>query len=73
MAETKPYQIYGAPFSTCTTTVRVALEELKIPYNINTVDFAANEHKSPEYLDKKHPFGQIPVLVRTHTVFMGKF
>ena len=73
MAETQPHQIYGVPFSTCTCTVQVALEELKIPYNINFVNVIANEHKTPEYLEEKNPFGQIPVLVRVRPLSVERF
>ena len=64
MADIKPYTIYGIPGSTCTRAVAVALQELKVPYNIIEVNMRAQEHKSSEYLEPKQPFGQIPVLVR---------
>ena len=73
MDEKKPYRIYGVSFSACTCTVRAALEELKIPYNINFVDVLANGHKTPEYLEEKNPFGQIPVLVRVRPLSVERF
>jgi glutathione S-transferase len=39
----------------------MALEEKNIPFEIQTVDWAVAEHKSPAYLVKQ-PFGVIPYL-----------
>ncbi|EJD00506.1 glutathione S-transferase [Fomitiporia mediterranea MF3/22] len=54
-------KIVGVPVSTCTRAVTVALKEINVPYEIEPVDFA--NMKSNEYIEQKHPFGQIPVLV----------
>lgn len=56
-------KIYGSIISTCTQTVAATLKELKIPFEIVSVDFSTNEQKSENYLTTKQPFGQIPVLV----------
>ncbi|KAL0066314.1 hypothetical protein AAF712_006745 [Marasmius tenuissimus] len=54
-------QLYGSPQSTCTKRVGVVLHEKKIPYEFREIDYAKNEHKSPEYLEKQ-PFGQVPYI-----------
>jgi glutathione S-transferase len=41
--------------------VLMALEEKNIPFELQTIDWAAAEHKSPAYLAKQ-PFGVIPYL-----------
>lgn len=53
--------LYGHPISTCSKRVITVLKEKQIPFDFVTVNFAAGEHKSPEYL-KNQPFGQIPYL-----------
>ncbi|CAE6455908.1 unnamed protein product [Rhizoctonia solani] len=55
--------IHGVAMSTCTKRVITACNELGINYNVVNIDFYAKEHKSPEYLETKNPFGAIPVLV----------
>ncbi|CAE6472752.1 unnamed protein product [Rhizoctonia solani] len=55
--------IHGIAMSTCTQRVVTVCNELGINYKINTIDFAAKEHKSPEYIATKQPFGAVPVLV----------
>ena len=57
------YKIKGIAQSTCTLTVTAAFEEIGVKYEIDTVDFATGEHKSPAYLEKYQPFGQIPALI----------
>ncbi|CAE6460961.1 unnamed protein product, partial [Rhizoctonia solani] len=37
--------------------------ELGVKYQVVNIDFLAKEHKSPEYIATKQPFGAIPVLV----------
>lgn len=37
--------------------------ELGLKYELVTVNLMAGEQKSPEYIENKHPFGIIPVLV----------
>jgi len=54
--------IVGVAMSTCTRRVLTVLEEIKIPYTLQPVDFAKGEHKTPEYLQKHQPFGVIPAL-----------
>lgn len=56
-------KIFGAPYSIATQTVLVTLKELKLPYELVFVDLFKGEHKAPEYVSTKQPFGQIPVLV----------
>ncbi|KAF8597094.1 glutathione S-transferase [Ceratobasidium sp. AG-I] len=56
-------KLYGIPMSTCTQRVAVVCNELGIDYELMTVDMANGEHKSPEYLENKQPFGAVPVLV----------
>ncbi|KAG8686774.1 hypothetical protein FRC08_012325 [Ceratobasidium sp. 394] len=56
-------QIYGVPLSTCTKRVMTICNELGINYEISTVDLFKGEHKAPEYVSSKQPFGAIPVIV----------
>ncbi|KAG8735840.1 hypothetical protein FRC10_010088 [Ceratobasidium sp. 414] len=56
-------KIYGATLSTCTKRVMTICNELGVNYEISTIDFFKGEHKAPEYVASKHPFGLIPVLV----------
>jgi glutathione S-transferase len=41
---------------------RWLLEEMGVPYELVTLDFSKNEHKTADYL-KIHPHGQVPALV----------
>lgn len=54
--------LIGSPFSTCTRRVATVLKEKNVPYVLQPVDFTKGEHKSPDYLATKQPFGQVPVL-----------
>lgn len=42
--------------------VSIALEELKIPYNVNFIDLSKNTQKEPWYL-KINPNGRIPAII----------
>jgi hypothetical protein len=55
----KLYGIYKSPW---VSLVAAILLEKQVPFELVSVDFANEEHKSPEYL-AKHPFGQIPYIV----------
>ena len=55
-------KIVGTAGSTCTRRVLTALEETGTPFDLQTVDFAAGEQKTPEYKQKHQPFGKIPAL-----------
>jgi len=55
------FTIHGSSLSTCTRRVAVVAKELGVPYELKSVNFAAAEHKSDEYLKEKHPFGRVPV------------
>ncbi|KAJ7899785.1 glutathione S-transferase [Mycena leptocephala] len=41
--------------------VALVLAEKQIPFELVAVDFAAKQHKAPEFL-AMHPFGQVPVI-----------
>ena len=58
-------KVHGFPIFAATQVVIVVLKELGVPYEFVIVNYKDGEHKSPEYLEKMHPFGQIPVLVRS--------
>jgi len=51
--------VYGADYSVYTRIVRLALEEKRIPYQLEDVDVFAEDGLSPEYLSRQ-PFGKIP-------------
>ena len=54
-------KLYGNPHSTCTNRVRTVAEELGVPLELVTIDFAKGEHKAPEFVAVQ-PFGQVPYL-----------
>ena len=54
-------QLYGAPFSTCTRKVLMALLETGTPYELNVIDFVKREHKAEPHLSRQ-PFGQVPAI-----------
>ncbi|CAE7087360.1 unnamed protein product [Rhizoctonia solani] len=56
-------KIHGHPFSTCAKRVMATCNEIGLKYEIVMVDLMKKEHKDPEYIETKHPFGAIPVLV----------
>ena len=62
------FKIHGSPRSLYVMLVAAALHETNVPYELVTVDMANKEHKLPQYLDK-HPFGQVPYIVRTFPPF----
>ena len=55
-------KLYGNPHSTCTNRVRTVAEELGVPLELVTIDFAKGEQKAPEHT-KYNPNGRIPTLV----------
>jgi len=57
---------YCHPNSRATTTIWM-LEELDVPHEQIVIDFAANEHRSPEYL-AVNPMGKVPALVNGDAV-----
>ncbi|KAL5522171.1 hypothetical protein ACEPAF_2028 [Sanghuangporus sanghuang] len=56
-------KVHGFPVSGATRAVTLTLQELGVPYELVIVNVKDGEHKSAEYLENMHPFGQIPVLV----------
>ncbi|PYH49586.1 glutathione S-transferase [Aspergillus saccharolyticus JOP 1030-1] len=60
-------KLHGIPMSTCTKRVQIALNEKGVDHELVPVNFAQGEHKSPEYLANKQPFGKVPVLEDTET------
>jgi glutathione S-transferase len=55
-------KLFGRAAYGYTTTVLVTLKEKGLSYQIQEIDTAAKEQKTPEHLER-HPFGKIPVLV----------
>ncbi|CEL56959.1 Glutathione S-transferase PM239X14 OS=Arabidopsis thaliana PE=2 SV=1 [Rhizoctonia solani AG-1 IB] len=55
--------IHGVSMTTSTQRVITACNELGIKFKIVAIDLATGEHKSPEYVETKQPFGATPVLV----------
>lgn len=49
--------------STCTQRVAIVCKEIGIDYELTIVDMANGEHKTPDYVENKQPFGAVPVLV----------
>jgi glutathione S-transferase len=54
-------KLYHSPRSR-SVRARWLLEEIGAPYDLVTLDFAKNEHKTAEYM-KIHPHGAVPALV----------
>ena len=59
--QTKPFTFYFAA-GTCAVAVRIALEEANAPYQLERLDFANQQQRSPEYL-AINPKGRVPALV----------
>lgn len=59
-----PFRLHYAP-DNASLIIRLALEELSVPYDTVRVDRAANAHKSDSYL-LLNPNGLIPVLETPH-------
>lgn len=56
-----PLTLCFAP-GTCALAVRIALEEAQAPYTLQTLDFAAQQQRSPAYL-AINPKGRVPALI----------
>ncbi|PIL35005.1 hypothetical protein GSI_02792 [Ganoderma sinense ZZ0214-1] len=54
-------KLYGHPLATSGHRVQIVLEELNVPYELITLSFEKQDHKSPEYLAHQ-PFGQMPYM-----------
>ena len=54
-------KLYFAP-GVCSTASHIGLEESGAKYDSQTISFAKNEQRSPEYL-KINPRGRVPALV----------
>lgn len=59
-----PLTLYYTP-GTCAQAVRIALEETGAPYQLERVDFSAQQQRSPEYL-AINPKGRVPALMTEH-------
>lgn len=59
-------KLYFNPFSRA-RIARWMLEEVGAPYDLEPIDFAKGEHKSPKYL-AINPMGKLPTLVHRGTV-----
>ncbi|MWD27599.1 glutathione S-transferase [Aquicoccus sp. SCR17] len=60
MSDQDPYRLHYAP-DNASLVIRLALEELGVPYRTVLVDRAAAAQKSPDYL-RLNPAGRIPTL-----------
>ncbi|MFN3376653.1 MAG: glutathione S-transferase family protein [Burkholderiaceae bacterium] len=59
-----PLTLYYTP-GTCALAVRIALEEAGVPYQLERVDFASGQQRTPEYL-AVNPKGRVPALITPH-------
>lgn len=57
-------KIYGYNIPVFTT-----LKELDIPYEYVPVNMKENEHKSKEWIENMHPFGQVPVMIVSSALY----
>ncbi|QRV93594.1 glutathione S-transferase [Ceratobasidium sp. AG-Ba] len=55
-------KLHGIPYSTCTRRVITTCNEIGVKVDLVKVDLAKGEHKTPEFIATKQPFGIIPVL-----------
>jgi glutathione S-transferase len=62
------FKLYGASISSCTRRVMLIAKERNLQYELTPLDFEAEEHKQPPYL-QHHPFGQIPYISVRHVPF----
>jgi glutathione S-transferase len=51
--------VFGASYSVYVRIVRLALEEIGVPYELIEIDIFAKETLPPDYAER-HPFGRIP-------------
>jgi glutathione S-transferase len=51
--------VFGASYSVYVRIVRLALEEIGVPYQLVEIDIFAKETLPPDYAER-HPFGRIP-------------
>jgi glutathione S-transferase len=56
-------KLYGHPESAFTHLVLITLKETSTPYEFHEVDFVARDMHRESYIEK-HPFGQMPYIVR---------
>ncbi len=54
-----PVILHGPAYSTYTRTVRMALEEKGVPYELNEVDVMRGAGAAPDHL-ARHPWGKVP-------------
>lgn len=54
--------VYGSIISTRTQRVLFLLEELNIKYETSEINMMMGEHKAPDYIEERHPFGRIPTI-----------
>lgn len=55
-------RLLGAYGASCTRRVLTVLYEKGAEFEFQEVQYFQGAHKTPEYLEKHHPFGQIPTL-----------
>lgn len=65
-----PLIIYGVPTATCVRRVATVCKELALAYELKIV--GKDVIKSPEYMENKQPFGQMPVLEDGAVVVYGR-
>ncbi|MBN7796175.1 glutathione S-transferase family protein [Parahaliea mediterranea] len=63
------FELYHAPFSTCSQKVRLCLAEKGIDYVSHLVDLSRQEHLLPQYLEL-NPNGVVPTLVHGASVIV---
>ncbi|TWO67815.1 glutathione S-transferase [Caenimonas sedimenti] len=57
----QPIRLYRAAISGHCHRVELLLSLLGLPYEVVEIDFAARDHKQPDFL-ARNPFGQVPVI-----------
>lgn len=56
------FKVHAIAMSTCYKRVAIVAHLLNVPFELVNVDFAAQQHKSPQWLAEMNPFGQIPAV-----------
>ena len=65
-------KLYGLHASHFVRLVAAVLIEKEVPFELIKVDLSKGEQKTPEFL-AKHPFGQVPFIVRFPSIHFDVF
>lgn len=58
-----PFWYAQMNMSSCTNVVLLTCKELGVECELFVVDLFKGEHKNPQWIETKHPFGAVPLLI----------